>query len=353
MPIFDGVTPESIKRDFFDNYQGSLDTREGSFLDLLISPVAWVLYKAYMDLNSVPSMLFPDETADLYLDADGARYGIYRRSGTTAEAPVTLHGTDGYTVPAGTSFLTADGREFRLVEAVTLTGGQGQGTLRALSEGVEYNVRAGAITRLYSTVPGLASFEAGEASGGTDTESNRSLYDRINYYRQHPSSSGNAADYNRWATSVEGVGSVYVVPRRDGPGTVAVILSGPDGGKVDERVVAAVKAYIETQRPVGATVVVETCKELTITVSAQIVTAEGADLESVKAAFTAALTEYLSGVGIFGGSLRYNRAAYLLLSIDGVADFTALTVNGGKASVQLPAGTAAQLGDVQITEAAS
>ncbi len=353
MPIFDGVTQESIKQEILDAYEGTLDTREGSFVDLLISPLAWELYKAYMDLQAVPSMIYPDETSGLYLDADGARLGIYRRAGTQAEATVTLNGTDGLTVPAGTAFLTEDGREYRLAEDVTLTGGTARGTLRALEEGAAYNTPAGTILRLSSALPGLTGFQAGEAAGGTDVESNQSLYDRINYYRQHPSSSGNVSDYYTWALSVEGVGSAYVIPLRDGPGTVAVLLSGPDGGTVDEGVVSAVKAYIETQRPVGATVSVESCTEQEIAVSAQIKKSADADLEAIKSALTEALSDYLTSVGISGGTLSYNRAAYILLSIPGVEDFAELTLDGGTEPVPLAPGVSAKLGEVTVTEAAS
>lgn len=350
MSLFDDVTPESIKEDFFANYEGHLDTREGSFLDLLISPFSWVLYKGYMDLKSVLSILFPDETSGHYLDADGVKYGIVRRAGTAATAAITFTGTDGLTIPAGTSFLTEDGRVYLLMETVILADGAGQGLLQALETGVEYNASANTISRMYSALPGLSSFSVGEASGGTDPESSLSLYNRINYYRQNPSSSGNSADYYNWATSVEGVGTAYVIPKQFGPGTVGVIISGPDGGSVDSRVVTAVKDYIETQRPVGATVSVASCTEQQVNVSVRITHEENTDLQEIKSAFTDALAEYLTGVGIFGGTLSYNRVAYLLLSISGVIDFSELTVNGGTAAVTLAPGVAAVVGAVDIRE---
>lgn len=347
---FEEVTQESLKADFIEAYQGSLDTRDGSFLDLMISPLIWELYKGYAAMGNLYAIVFPDETSGICLDWAGALLGIARRAGTQAEAPVTFAGTDGLTVPAGTAFLTEDGREYRLTEDVILADGAGAGTLRALEAGAEYNAAAGAILRMYSALPGLTSFEAGEAVGGTDPESDRSLYNRLNYRRQHPSSSGNDADYYNWATSVEGVGDAYIISKMNGPGTVGVILSAPDGGAVEPEVVTAVADYIETQRPTTAAVTVKSATEKEIDVTAQITHEAGTDLETIKAAFTAELREYLTSLGIGGGTLSYNRVAYLLLNVSGVSDFTTLTVNGGTAAVKLDPGVAAMTGTVDLSE---
>ena len=347
---FEDVTQESLKADFIEHYQGSLDTRDGSFLDLMISPIIWELYKGYAALGTLLQIVFPDETSGIYIDWACAPLGITRRAGTRAEAAVTFAGADGLTVPAGTAFLTEDGREYRLMEDVPLAGGSGSGTLQAMETGAEYNAPAGAITRMYSALQGLASFAAGAAVGGTDPESDRSLYNRLNFRRQHPSSSGNDADYYNWATSVEGVGDAYVVPLMNGPGTVGIIIASPDGGAVDPGIVDATAAYIETQRPTTAAITVKSATEQQINVTAQITLEAGADLETVKATFVAELAEYLAGIGIGSGTLSYNRVAYLLLNVPGVTDFASLTVNGGTAAVTLDPGVAAMTGTVELSE---
>lgn len=48
-------------------------------------------------------------------------------------------------------------------------------------------------------------------------------------------------------------------------------------------------------------------------------------------------------------TLYYNRVLALLLTIDGVQNFTTLTVNGGTADMTIPAGSVPTVGEVIVT----
>ena len=48
-------------------------------------------------------------------------------------------------------------------------------------------------------------------------------------------------------------------------------------------------------------------------------------------------------------TLYYNRVLALLLTIDGVQNFTTLTVNGGTEDVSIPAGSVPTVGTVSVT----
>ena len=48
-------------------------------------------------------------------------------------------------------------------------------------------------------------------------------------------------------------------------------------------------------------------------------------------------------------TLYYNRVLALLLTIDGVQNFTTLTVNGGTVDITIPAGSVPTVGEVSVT----
>ena len=115
--MFEDITPESIKAAILAEAGESLETREGSFLDSMAGPAALEIWKVYQAMNAVVSIAFVDESSGGYLDLEGAKYGITRKPGAKARCTMTLTGTAGATVPAGTVFVTPGGLEFALTEA--------------------------------------------------------------------------------------------------------------------------------------------------------------------------------------------------------------------------------------------
>ena len=238
--MFEDITPESIKAAILAEAGESLETREGSFLDSMAGPAALEIWKVYQAMNAVVSIAFVDESSGGYLDLEGAKYGITRKPGTRARCAMTLTGTAGATVPAGTVFVTPGGLEFALTEAVVLTGSGDAGTAEAAEVGGAYNVEAGELSQMAATLPGLSSWTNGPAAGGTDPESDGALYERIHAYLSRPATSGNAYHYEQWALEVAGVGAARVFPLWNGAGTVKVVLV--DGGMepASAEIVAAV-----------------------------------------------------------------------------------------------------------------
>ena len=131
------------------------------------------------------------------------------------------------------------------------------------------------------------------------------------------------------------MGAARVFPLWNGAGTVKVVLV--DGGMepASAEIVAAVQAHIEAERPIGAAVTVAAAAPLSINVTAAVTLDGSAPLSQVKTEFEATLDTYLMELAFSASTLRYNQVAYLLLSIPGVSDFTALTINGGTGNVSI------------------
>ena len=364
--MFDDRTQAQIKAELLGEISPDtgLSAMAGSYADATIGPVAGQISQVYKALPAVTSMLFIDETSGGYIDLVGGTYfNITRRPGTRAVCDITLTGDPGTVIPQGAVFLTATGLRFALEEAVTIPAeGTAAGRLEAAEEGAAYNILAGAITSMYVNVPGLASYVNGEASGGTDTESDAALCQRIAERRQKPINGANGWQYRAWAMEIPGVGEAKVVELADGPGTVKVYLVDSNMEPAAGEIVEEVQALLDAQRPVGAAPQAAAPETLEISVTATVVLRSAVSAETVRAEMEARLREYLAGLvqqnyaQIYYTpeedrpyTLIYNRLLALLLTIDGVEDATSLTVNGGTEDIQVSAGQAPVLGSVEVT----
>lgn len=347
--MFEDMTPEKIKREMLEEiskYCGGLSIREGSFVDTLVGGLALEQYKMLQSLNAIVPIAYIDETSGAYIDRACARYGITRKAGTKAAVMMTLTGKSGTKIPQGTVFLTLNGLGFILDQAVTLTGESVTAPALAESVGSAYNVEAGALTQMIQTISGLESWGNTAGEGGTDPEPDGALVRRYYDYLQKPAASGNALHYEQWAMEVDGVGAAKIFPLWDGPGTVKVVLLDADRRPAAQAIVDAAAAHIEAERPIGASVTVCSAEPLEITVRYAAELEEGADPAEIQAAFASRLGAYIQGLAFQADRLIYNRVALLLLTIPGVRDYTALTVNGGADNLPIGQEQVAVLGEV-------
>lgn len=249
-----------------------------------------------------------------------------------------------------------------LLSAVTIgAAGTALGELEAAEVGSAYNIQPDSLTQMYVNLTGLERYENSQGEGGTDRESDLALYTRIDEARKRPDTSGNGWDYRSWALEVPGVGEAKVVELPQGPGTVGVTVIDSNYQTAAEEILEAVRANIQAKRPVGPAVTVDTAGEVEITVSAGV-TVSGTTPGAVQAELESRLKDYLAQLvrgkyqKIYYGpeedgpySLIYNRVLALLLSIEGVENFSALTVNGTTADVMLQADQVPVLKEVSVT----
>lgn len=349
--MFETLTLEQIKADIISRLSVSnLDTREGSFVNDLISAVAYKIWTAYQSLDAIVPIAYVDETSGDYIDKRAAEYGITRKVGTKATAVLTVSGTDGTGIPSGKVFVTADGYQFVTNADATIVGGTASVTATASTVGAASNVSAGTITGQLKNLNGVTSVtNTAAATGGADAETDAALVARLYSFLQNTATSGNAAHYNQWALAVEGVGAAKVTPTWNGAGTVKVLVVGGDREPVDTAIVAKCAENIEANRPIGATVTVVSAVGRSVNVAATIAIDSTTTKAAVQTAFTTALDEYLKGIAFSKYTLIFNRIANMLMDIDGVTDYSALTVNGGTANIVIGADEVPILGTVVIS----
>ncbi len=350
--MYENLTVEEVKTEILEKLTSDIDIREGSFFNDMISAVAYVIWKNYQSLDAIIPIAYVDETSGEYIDKRCSEYGITpRKSGKQAKAVLTIAGTNGTIIPKGKVFITNDENELEFTsdEMVTITGGSATVSITAIEVGELYNVGAGVITRQFVNLSGITNITNAAATGGSDAETNASLVDRLYTYLKNPSTSGNANHYEQWALEVDGVGSAKVKPLWNGPGTVKVMIIGSNKEPVDTAIVTNCTEHIETYRPIGASVTVESAAGFNINVTAVITIKSSTTLEAVQASFETALGSYLKSIAFITYTVVYNRIAYILLDIDGVIDYTSLKINGSTVNITMEDNEVPVIGSVVIS----
>lgn len=333
--MYENLTVETIKNNILSRITTDIDLREGSFTNDMISTVAYEIWKNYQALDAILPIIFVDESSGEYIDKRCTEYGITRKPGTKASAVITVTGTNGTVILKGKVFLTIEGLEFILDHDINITEGTAIGTVTAQEIGDKYNVASGMITRQFVNQSGISTVSNAMAAGGTDQESDAALVTRLYTFMQKPATSGNANQYRQWALEVPGVGDAKVFPLWDGPGTVKIVIVDANKQPASSTIINSSLDYVETVRPIGATVTVESAVGKEIDLEAVVILAPGYNLETVSTDFTNFINNYFKSIAFTTAYVSHAKIGTLLLGTDGVIDYSDLHLNGSSANVLL------------------
>ena len=272
--------------------------------------------------------------------------GVVRKAATHAIGAVTVKGNG--IVPKGSQFSTASGILFESTSEHVVKGTQ-QIEVRAVEPGTSGNVNANTITTISMSIPGIISVNNVEAtSDGFEEETDDMLRERYLLHVRYPGTSGNTMHYYEWAMSIPGVGDAKVIPVWNGPGTVKVIIVNSEFKPASDKLVKAVKDYIETVRPTTAMVTVASAINKPINVS---VTIEGRDfnLSTFKDLMRGYLIELEKMVITRDEKVKLSIAKIGSLILDaGAVDYQNLRINNSDKSIVINVDDLPILGAVNI-----
>ena len=360
------TTEDNIRQRMLDRVPSTVDKSEGSYIWDSISPVAVELVFVAMMAQKVLELGFAQTTNGDYLDMRAEEHGVSRRAAVAATGTIQITGTAGKVISSGLKVATeADTSsgiasiEFTTAADVTLdTNGTGLVAITASEAGASGNIAAGKIVVLVTSNSNIKSVTNPAATtGGVDEEDDDSLRARYLEYVRTPGTSGNITDYRQWAMSISGVSDAKVIPLWNGPGTVKVVILGPNKMPPDASLVSSVQEYIaptntgERKAPIGATVTVVAAQSISISVVATVLldSSVSVSLAEIKEKFTAALASYLADMAFKADTIRYARIGSLLIEQTGVVDYVDLTVNGGTGNIPITETQVAIAGAVTIS----
>ena len=358
------TTEEKIRNRMMVNVTDGVDKSEGGYIWDSISPVAIEMVFIAMMAKKVLALGFVQTTSGEYLDMRAEEHGVFRKSAVAATGQIKITGAAGKMIYSGLQVSTeADSYsniaavQFATTADVTIgPDGTVLAPIKAVTAGGSGNIAANKIVLLLqsnSTVSGVTNPDA--TVGGTDEENDDDLKTRYLEYVRTPGTSGNIQDYRQWALAVSGVSAVHVIPLWSGPGTVKVIVLGPDKLPATSELVENVKDYIapdntgNRQAPIGASVTVESATPVYISVDAVVILDNSSiSIAEIKEKFTADLTTYLASIAFSADTVRIARIGGILIDQAGVVDYVELTINGGASNIITTETQVVIAGDVTI-----
>lgn len=285
------------------------------------------------------------------------RKGTQRRKATKAAGSIRIVDGSG-TIHAGDLFESESGIQYESIETKDVEKNDIV-QIRCMRSGTIGNVPKGTITQMPITITGINSIINDDPIiNGENEERDDDLRERYYEDLREPATSGNDYHYKRWAKEVEGVGEANVIGRWNGNNTVKVVIINSDRKPADSDLVKRVQDYIDPdskgigagQAPIGAycTVVSAAAVPINIAVTGVSHTAT-ATKSSITADVTQAVTEYLKAIAFKQPYVSVAQISNIVLGVQGVTDYEAVTVNGQATKIPLTVEQVATLGTVEVT----
>ncbi|MCM3599400.1 baseplate J/gp47 family protein [Robertmurraya korlensis] len=341
-------TKDEIIERMLSSISDDYDKSEGSFIYDAVVGVATALEDGYIEMDTIIDKAFAETATDEYLDKITAELGITRKPATYATTTVRVSGTNGTIIPVGTRFFV-DTVYFTSTEEKTISSGIANVPVTCESAGSIGNVPANSIVNL-EAIEGVTSVtNLSAVINGTDEETDDQLRERYFDKVQTPATSGNAQHYINWCREVIGIGDAKVIPLWNGNGTVKCLVINSNGLAADSTLVSTVQSHVDANKPIGATVTVQSATELVINVSVDVDILSGYSLVSVTTTITESLKEYLKSIAFKSTFVSYALVGSKILEVPGVSDYRNLTLNSGTANVTIGSSQVAVVGTVNVT----
>ena len=337
--MYEDMTYENILQGMLNRVPDDIDKREGSVIYDALAPAAYFLADQYFQLGNFIDLVLPDTALGEYLDRTVSAYGITRKPATAAVRKMITSGA----VEIGTRWGINS-----LVYMVNKSLTETEYAVICETNGTIGNQYSGEMQAL-SAVSGITATLVDIITAGTDEENDDAMRARFYEKVRLPATSGNAYHYQQWALEVPGVGAAKVIPLGDGPGTVTILVV--DSNKaVSPTLPEKVAEYIETVRPIGATVSVFSPDTLEINIVANVQLDGSESLEEVKQVFKTELTDFLKNLTFSGKRVSYAKIGNVLLDVPGVSDFDTFTINGAIGNIAVGDRQVPVVGTISLTE---
>lgn len=250
----------AVRRTNRDNLAAFLEGADASVpnnaLRVLSDMNAGGAYLNLLYLKWLAANFLPDQAEKEWLDRWASILFGGRKSATFASGTISITGTQGTLLPAGSILGTSDGVQYQTAADVRLSATATPVAVAALTAGAIGNRDNGSAMSLQVAIAGVsADAKVVLIDGGADTESDDDLRTRILLRIRNPPMGGCGTDYEQWTLSLPGVTRVWVAPQEMGIGTVTVrfacdVLRAATDGLPNDDDLALARAYLDTVRPV-------------------------------------------------------------------------------------------------------
>lgn len=328
-----------------------LNTNEGAQINNIFGAYAAERSKLSISLEDIFNKVFIITANGELLDKRVNEFAVYRKEGTYSTGKVKFE-ISKETVRLDTGFvLNVNGLEYHILEPKDITSSDNTTVVVASSVGSEYNLYLQTDFEITKNLEDVGITKATVVEGfdnGVGVETDDELRERFFLTQRNNATSGNAEHYRQWALEVDGVYGAKVTPLWAGPGTVKVSISGRGNVPVSSEILEKAKVYIESVRPIGATVTVETTKLKDITIAARIEkVSNDIDISIIKRELEDSIREYLQTATT---EVTYSKIYSIIAANESVSDVSNITLNSATANVAIKDNEVANLKTFTLEE---
>lgn len=327
---------DEILNDMLDRVNDEYDKTEGSLFYDNLAPISLEFENMYGIMNKMFLNSFVDTAQGEYLDKIANEVGINRKKATKSKGYVKIIGVPNTIIKRGTKVAT-DNTIYETTEEVEIAdSGEVYVPIESTLTGSIYNTSKNTIINFPVTIPNLNTVTNEEpTTDGYDEETDEELRERYYFKVREPVTSGNVYHYKKWALEVEGVGGAKVFPLWNGAGTVKVVVVDSNMKTANSTLIRRVKEYIESVRPIGATVTVEGAKTKAIKITSTLKVGKNVNFENIKEEVKNIIQLHFKKVGFEQGYVSYARIGNLILNVTGIIDYKDLKLNNKTTNVEL------------------
>lgn len=322
-PSYEGIR-DSILRDIRSLLpDADIGTDSDNFIRS--AAVAAAIEGLYQHQAWLYRQIFPDTADEAELLHHAGNRNVRQRAAVAATGIAQVAGAVGVSLNAGSTLKHVETGALLTTTATVKIDASGRTQVPVVAQavGLKANGLTGSV--MFTSPPlGIDAMAeiTGPLTGGGDIESSASVLVRLLDLMRNPPAGGAEYDYKRWALEVNGVASAIVLPKRRGPNTVDIVITGQSGAPSDQ-VIAACAEHIEKLRPVTAEVFVFAPLLRVLDAKANIELASGYTLAGVQSAAQAAYDEELGALEP-NVSFKRNRIGTILGNLPGVLDYELL-----------------------------
>lgn len=153
-----------------------------------------------------------DRAEGTYLRRWAGIFGLAPFPAQPATGQITVTGTNGTVIPAGTQWSREDGTLYRSTAEATIAGGSVAVSVEAVEAGAAGDVDAGVELTITAPIAGadsIATVSGANMDDGSDEETDAELRGRLLQRLDQPPAGGGEGDYVRWARSIPGVSRAW------------------------------------------------------------------------------------------------------------------------------------------------
>lgn len=354
-------TATQIRERMLSNISDEYRKEKGDFIYDAIDANPAEIIGLQLNQDRVLQNAFPQYCEDDFLDLHLQLRGLKRIQATSNVRTLEIEADPGVRIDKGYKLtsvvLDNDGNplDYTTNEETVFTDNDTILDVRITCStvGLVGNIANGSEFILQPPIPGIRRItDKGTIIPAADKESLDAAWGRYLEKVENPDTGGNRNDYRRWVLeNIPAVRKVIVETLWQGNGTVRIVCVGSDFKPSSPEVIDLVQTYLDPipyqghgygKAPMGAVVTVITGEAKDIDIHADVVFTPNADVEAITSLFKNKVIEYLQSITFEEDPrtkllypIAYNKIGSIFFSIEGIENYSNLTINGVTEDIEL------------------